>query len=93
MPRPDPLPAAATPPVDPRVRRRLRWLAAFSAAIGALAVALVHNGDREVHIHMLIATFLGVSLTMLLGMGLMSLVFLSNRSGHDARAADHQDIE
>ena len=93
MPSTDRVPDAEPPPIAPRLRRTLRWLAALSAAIGALAVALVHEGDREIHIHMLVATFLGVSLTMLLGMGLMSLVFLSNSSGHDARAADHQDIE
>ncbi|MEO6435896.1 MAG: hypothetical protein ABIP55_09060, partial [Tepidisphaeraceae bacterium] len=70
------------------------WLAAFSVAVGGLAVALVHYGDRAVHIHMLVATFLGVTLTVLLGTGLMSLVFLSNASGHDARAAaHHQDSE
>ena len=92
MPRPDPVLDAERPPIGPRVRCTLRWLAAFSAAVGALAVALVHLGDREVHIHMLVATFLGVSLTLLLGMGLMSLVFFSNRSGHDECAADHQDI-
>ena len=91
MPSPDPVPPAEAPPIGPRIRRTLRWLAAFSTAIGGLAVALVHYGDREVHLHMLVATFLGVSLTMLLGTGLMSLVFLSNSSGHDARAADRQD--
>ena len=44
-------------------------------------------GDSGFHIHMLIATGLGVFLTVLLGTGLMSLVFLSNSSGHDASAA------
>ena len=35
---------------------------------------------------MLIATALGCGLTVLLGTALMSLVFLSNSSGHDAEA-------
>ena len=91
MPSSDPVPPAEAPPIGPRIRRTLGWLATFSIAIGGLAVALVHYGDHEVHLHMLVATFLGVSLTMLLGTGLMSLVFLSNSSGHDARAADRQD--
>jgi hypothetical protein len=39
---------------------------------------------------MLIATALGVGLSVLLGIALMSLVFLSNRLGQDADAADHR---
>ena len=35
---------------------------------------------------MLIATALGVGLTVLLGTGLMALSFLSARSGHDEQA-------
>ncbi len=38
---------------------------------------------------MLIATALGVGLTVLLGTGLMTLVFLSSSSGHDDAAAPH----
>ena len=45
----------------------------------------VAAGDPGLHIHMLIATGLGVFLTVLLGTALMSLVFLSASSGHDAR--------
>ena len=36
---------------------------------------------------MIIATALGVGLTVLLGTGLMTLVFLSASSGHDEQAA------
>jgi len=38
---------------------------------------------------MLIATALGVGLSVMLGIALMTLVFLSSRMGQDADAADH----
>ena len=41
------------------------------------------------HINLLIATALGVGLTVLLGTGLMTLAFLSSSSGHDEQAAPH----
>ena len=82
---------AAPDPVPPRsIRQRfvriMRVAAAFSIVIAALAVALVARGQPELHIHMLIATALGIGLTVLLGTALMTLTFLSNRSGHDAAA-------
>lgn len=78
-------------PVPPRsIRQRfvkiMRVAAAFSIVIAALAVALVARGQAELHIHMLIATALGIGLTVLLGTALMTLIFLSNKSGHDAEA-------
>ena len=87
MPNHDP-----TPPLEPLKRQFLkimRWGALFSFAIAALAVLLVAQGDEAVHIHMLIATALGVGLSVLLGIALMTLVFLSSRMGQDANAADH----
>jgi hypothetical protein len=81
-----------TPPLEPLKRQFLkimRWGALFSLAIAAMAVVLVAQGDNTIHIHMLIATALGVGLTVLLGIALMTLVFLSNRMGQDADAADH----
>ena len=56
---------------------------------------MVAKGDGEAPIHMLIATALGVALTVLLGIGLMALMFLSHHSGHDSAAADpvHKDSE
>ena len=88
MPRPDPV-----PPIGPGFRQRyLRALAigaAFSAIIAAIAVLLVAQGESEPRLHMLIATALGVGLSVFLAVALMSLVFLSNSSGHDRDAADH----
>jgi hypothetical protein len=87
MPHQDP-----TPPLEPLKRQFLkliRWGALFSLAVAALAVLLVAEGDDTIHIHMLIATALGVGLSVLLGIALMTLVFLSSRMGQDADAADH----
>jgi len=62
-------------------------MALVSLLAAIVAVAIVAAGDSGFHIHMLIATALGVFFTVLLGTGLMSLVFLSNSSGHDDQAA------
>jgi hypothetical protein len=75
--------------------RIFRLLAILSIIVAAIAVVLVARGDPATHVHMLIATALGVSLTVLLGTGLMTLVFLSSSSGHDDQAATrlHQEKE
>jgi len=70
-----------------RFWRIFRLLALLSAVVAGIAVVLVARGDTELHINMLIATALGVGFTMLLGTGLMTLVFLSAESGHDDQAA------
>ncbi|WP_294123241.1 hypothetical protein [Sphingomonas sp.] len=85
-----------TPPLEPLRRQFLKimkWGALLSLAIAALAVVLVARGDQTVHIHMLIATALGVGLSVMLGIALMSLVFLSSRMGQDENAADHRQKE
>ena len=82
----------STQPLEPLKRqfmKLMRWGTLFSLAVAVLAVVLVAQGDDTVHIHMLIATALGVGLSVLLGIALMSLVFLSSRMGQDADAADH----
>ena len=83
MPIPDPISPRS---IRQRFVRIMRVAAAFSIVIAALAVALVARGQSEFHIHMLIATALGIGLTVLLGTALMTLIFLSNSSGHDAAA-------
>ena len=79
-----------------RFWRIFRLLAILAIVIAAMAVVIVMRGDSTVHVHMLIATALGVGLTVLLGTGLMTLVFLSSSSGHDDQAnprkeEDHDD--
>jgi hypothetical protein len=85
MPRPDPL------PIPRNSTRRRFWrifqlLVLLSAVVAAIAVILVTRGEGEVHASLIIATALGVGLTVLVGTGLMALVFISNSSGHDEQA-------
>ena len=61
-------------------------MALVSIACAALAVWLVARGDPEWHINMMIATALGVGLTVLLATALISLADLSDASGHDEQA-------
>jgi len=69
----------------------MRVLALLAVVVAALAVALVARGDTGFHPHMLIATALGVGLTVLLGTGLMTLAFLSSSSGHDEQASRFEE--
>jgi NAD/NADP transhydrogenase beta subunit len=73
-----------------RFLRIFRLLALLAIVIAAIAVLLVARSDTAplAHINMLIATALGVGLTVLVGTGLMTLVFISNSSGHDEAAAN-----
>jgi FtsH-binding integral membrane protein len=88
MPQPDPIPSPRQSMMR-RFWRIFRLLALLSIVIAAIAVVLVARGDPTPlrHIHMLIATALGIGLTVLVGTGLMTLVFISNSSGHDEAAA------
>ena len=86
MPRPDPLPSPRYSTVR-RFLRVLMWLGLLSIVIAAIAVILVARGDKTIDASFLVATALGVGLTVLLGTGLMALTFLSSRSGHDEEVA------
>ena len=88
MPKPDPVPSPSHALMR-RFLRIFRLLALLSIVIAGIAVVIVARGDPTVHIHMLIATALGVGLTVLLGTGLMALVFLSSSSGYDDAATPH----
>ena len=93
MPQSDPIPSPRHSMMR-RFWRIFRLLALLSIVIAAIAVVLVARGDPTVHVHMLIATALGIGLTVLVGTGLMTLVFISNSSGHDeaaARGAEEND--
>lgn len=86
MPQPDPIPSPRES-VKRRFWRIFRLLVLFSIVVAAIAVVLVARGDPTLHINMLIATALGTEFTVLVGSGLMTLVFISNSSGHDDEAA------
>jgi hypothetical protein len=94
MPRHDPIP----PQRDPRALERshhawqryktmMKWMCL--AAGGAVLAALLYLKLSGVALafNLVVATTLGVGLSVLLGTGLMGLVFLSNSGGHDEAAA------
>ena len=81
---------APQPSIRQRFVKMMRIGALFSIVVAALAVALVARGQSELHIHMLIATALGIGLTVMLATALMTLIFLSSKTGHDANAAGGQ---
>jgi uncharacterized BrkB/YihY/UPF0761 family membrane protein len=88
VPQPDPIPSPRGS-VKRRFWRIFRLLALLSVVIAAIAVILVTRGAGEVHSSLIIATGLGIGLTVLLGTSLMALMFLSAESGHDEAAAPH----
>jgi peptidoglycan/LPS O-acetylase OafA/YrhL len=91
VPVPDPVPSPSAS-LKRRFLRIFRLCVALSVVVAAIAVILVGRGDPTIHIHMLIATFLGVGLTVLVGTSLMTLSFLSASSGHDEQANhSHQE--
>lgn len=67
-----------------RYKRMMAWmvLATLLCVIGALVFLYLSIGSLPVH--MVIATVVGVGMSVLLGSALMLLVFISNASGHDA---------
>jgi hypothetical protein len=72
-----------------RFWRIFRLLVVLAMVVAAIGVVLVARGDPTIHVHMLIATALGIGFTVLLGSGLMTLAFLSSSSGHDDEATPH----
>lgn len=74
-----------------RFWRIFRLLGLLSIAIAAIAVVIVARGDSGTHVHMLVATALGVGLAVLLGTALMTLTFLSASSGHDDQATPRKE--
>lgn len=92
MPRPDPVPSPRHSTMQ-RFLRVLRLLALLSIVVAAIAVILVARGDPTIHVHMLIATALGVGLTVLLGTALMALMFISADSGHDEQASIREETD
>ena len=86
MPRHDPVPSPRHSALR-RFRRIMKAMALFSLLAAVVAVVLVAWGSEGWHIHMLIATALGVGLSVFLATALMSLVFLSASSGHDEQAS------
>ena len=66
-----------------RYRQIMRLLLAVTIGTVLIAVGLLYAYNGAISVHFYIAVALGISLTMLLGGGLMGLAFLSNGTGHD----------
>jgi len=64
----------------------MKWMLLAAAVAVVLALLYLKAVGAPMAIHMVIATIAGVGLSVLLGTGLMGLVFLSNASGHDDEA-------
>lgn len=73
----------------------MRWMAggALVAVIAAFIYLYFSTDSDSVTIHMYIATALGVFFSVVLGAGLMGLVFLSSGTGHDEAVEDKLDQE
>lgn len=69
-----------------RYRRIFRLVALVSIASAVIAVTALYLSLGEFQLHASIAMAIGIGLSVLLGGALMGLVFMSNGTGHDARA-------
>ena len=74
-----------------RYKRMMRWMALVAVASVLVALFILWAMGDPMPIHMVIATAAGISLTVLVGTGLMGLVFFSSRSGVDDYAGAGQD--
>ncbi|HWT11269.1 MAG TPA: hypothetical protein VN231_00790 [Allosphingosinicella sp.] len=92
MPRHDPIPPRRQADYEraasawARYKLTMKWMVLAAAATVALSLLYLLRSGGPMPLHMVVATIAGVGLTVLVGTGLMGLVFLSNRSGHDDEA-------
>src|SRR4051812_36566268 len=88
-PRPSPLDEPeASAHAWARYRRVLRWMALLTLTVLAVALAVLYAVGALVSIHFVIASILGIGVTMMLMAALMGLIFLSSGTGHDESVAD-----
>jgi len=89
MPRHDPVPPRLERAALAwaRYKRMMKWMALAAAAAAALALLYLKSSGDPMPLSMVVATIAGVGLSVLLGTGLMGLVFLSNSGGHDDAAS------
>jgi hypothetical protein len=69
-----------------RYKVTMKWMALAAAVTAGLSLLYLRESGSPMPLHLVVATIAGVGLTVLVGTGLMGLVFLSNRSGHDEDA-------
>jgi RsiW-degrading membrane proteinase PrsW (M82 family) len=92
MPRHDPIPGKSggdsgrAAAAWQRYWATMRWMALLAVVTVLLALIYLKRSGEPLPLSMVIATIAGVGLTVLVGTGLMGLLFVSNRSGHDDEA-------
>lgn len=74
-----------------RYRRLMAWMGLVTIAVIGLALAYLRGTDGPLGWTEVIATVLGVGFTMLVGTGLMLLLFLSHGTGHDDEVQQRLD--
>lgn len=67
------------------------WSVVAGILMSIVAVTFLSYTSGPLTGAMLVATILGVFVSVVLGAGLMAVGFLSSNSGHDDNAADHRD--
>ena len=68
-------------------KRMMKWIVVAAVAMVIAALLYLHaTGDLSTH--MVIATVVGVFLSVLLGSGLMAASYFSDKSGHDRDVRD-----
>ena len=90
MPQHDPIPPRRGQPdyeraaeAWARYKATMKWMVLVSIVCVLLSLIYLKSSGERVPIHMMIATIAGVGLMIMVGTGLMGLVFLSSRTGHD----------
>lgn len=74
-------------------KKLMAWMGLATVVTVVAALLYLKIAGVPIALHMVIATIAGVGFTVLLGTGLMGLVYFSNNSGHDeaAGAQGHHD--
>ena len=65
-----------------QLRRMLKWIVALAVAMVVAALAF-EASQGPLYPNQVVATILGVFVSMVLGCGLFALAFFSSKSGHD----------
>jgi hypothetical protein len=73
-------------------RRMVKWIAVVAVLMAAGALVYL-DAMGDLSLHAVIATVLGVFLSVLLGCGLFALAFFSDKSGHDESVNDATKTE
>jgi hypothetical protein len=67
--------------------RMMKWIV-FAAVAMVIAALLYLQATGDLTRHMVVATIVGVFLSVLLGSGLMATSYFSDKSGHDRDVRD-----